>query len=156
LTVTAVREGKSVEAEIAVANVGVGHDLPTGPTGRILLLEVVALGPNGNPLPLDAGPRLSPQVKGTTAGAGKIFARDARATNSPDRGTPLAPFATDVSHYRFAALQIGPVEVTARLLLGPVEGDLVEIAKTVTLCHGSDAKQKFHDTTEVSHEDPES
>jgi hypothetical protein len=144
LTVIVVCRGDSLEAEVAVANVGVGHDLPTGPADRILLLEVVARGPNDNPLVLESGPRLPPRVPGTAAAAGKIFARDSRASISPDPGKPLAPFATDVSHYRFAAPHIGPTQVTARLLLGQTEGELNEIANTVTLCRGSDAKYELH------------
>jgi hypothetical protein len=140
LTVIAVRDGGFVEAEVVVANVGVGHLLPTGSPGRSLVLEVAAHGPEGAPLPLRRGPRLAPRVGETPAAAGRIFVRDPHGTSFPSRGARLAPFATDVSRYRFAAPEGGFVEVAARLLLVPVEGKPLEIANTATFCRGSGLK----------------
>ena len=43
LAVTALCSGDGIDAEVVVANLGAGHDLPTGPVGRALVLEVAVL-----------------------------------------------------------------------------------------------------------------
>jgi hypothetical protein len=93
LSLSASREGDLVSIEVAVSNVGAGHRLPAGRAGESLILEVEARRP-GRTRPLwRAGPR------------------DLR----------LHPFATLVHRYRFTPLQPGPVEVSARLVLVPLE-----------------------------------
>jgi hypothetical protein len=107
LALTTTWNGNAVEAEVAVTNVGAGHHLPTGSAGR-LVLEVAARDRGAEPL------ALTPKM--------------------PARAIRLAPFATDVSHYHFAAPEEGPVDVTARLLLVPAAGDPIDIANTTTVC----------------------
>ena len=96
---------------MAVTNVGAGHHLPTGPPDRRLVLEVAARGPSLKLL--------------------------SRSPGGPPRAIRLAPFATDVSHHRFAAAEEGLVQVNARLLLVSANGDPVEIANTATVCRYS-------------------
>jgi hypothetical protein len=117
--------GGVVTAEIVVANVGVGHLLPTGPAGKRLVLEVTASGPDG--LPLRAW--TARQVSG-----GKEFTLGSQLAASVTRTPPLAPFATDVSEYRFSAPAGGPAKVTARLVLVPVNGASVEISSASSFC----------------------
>jgi hypothetical protein len=119
LSVTATRSGDSIEAEVAVTNVGAGHYLPTLGAGRSLLLEVVAGDRDGA--------TLRPPI-------------DPRSTSSPPRAIRLAPFETLVRQYRFVAPEDGPVPVTARCLLVSAEGGALEIANTATLCRGTGPK----------------
>ena len=110
LTVTALCSGDGIEAEVVVANLGAGHDLPTGPPERALVLEVAARSPDGLPLP----------------GAGSHRLR-------------LAPFETDVSRYRFTPSAREPVQVTARLTLTPASGTRLEIARDTAACRAPGA-----------------
>ena len=131
LTVNLVCAGSVVSAEVAVTNVGVGHHLPTGPAARLLVLEVAARGPRGVPLRLGTRPRLA---GGLPASGGKVFALGSHSAATPPRHSPLAPFATDVSTYRFTAPDGEPAEVTARLVLVSIDGDFVEIAGATASC----------------------
>jgi len=131
-----------VEAEVAVANLGVGHLLPSGSGPRSLVLEVTARNRFGSLLVLSAGPVLETAAGLGTPTAGKVFSAGSSSSRSSLRDTRLAPFATDVSRYLFAATDGGPVEVAARLLLIPAEGDPVEIAETSTVCHGQNVASR--------------
>ena len=93
-----------------MANLGAGHDLPTGPPERALVLEVAARSLDGLPL-----------------------------LGSESHRLRLAPFETDVSRYRFVSSAGGPVHVTARLLLTPASGSAVEIATNTSECRGPGA-----------------
>ena len=133
LTVTAVRDGDVVRAEVVVANVGAGHLLPTGSVDRILVLEVTASDQAGGTLPLRSGPEL-PRFAGGSAGtAGRIYLEDPQGRNLDAVRPRLAPFATDVSRYRFGSPESGPALVSARLVLITPTGELVEIANTAAL-----------------------
>jgi hypothetical protein len=134
LTVNTVCSGDTVSAEVVVANVGVGHLLPTGPAGRQLVTEVAARSFDGSPLRLRSGPRLAPCFG---SGPGRVFASSKDAPVSAAGGAPFAPFATDVSEYRFTAPDGEPVQVTARLVLVPLDGDPDEIASASASCHST-------------------
>ena len=120
LSLTAICNNEVVEAEVAVTNAGAGHNVPTGPIERSLVLDVVARGHNAEPLP-----------PFTNSGAPGSSPRDIR----------LAPFATDVRHYLFTAPGEGLVQVTARLLLVKRKGNAVELANTTTVCSSSNRSQ---------------
>ena len=111
LSVTSAQSSDSVEAEVAVTNGGAGHFLPMAATGESFVLDVTAWGRDAGPLPLES--------------------------ETPPRAFRLAPFATDVSSYRFAAPEEWPVQVTARLLLVTKHGNPVELANTTTVCGSS-------------------
>ena len=49
LTVATTCSGDAVEAEVVVTNLGAGHNLPTGPPDRRLVLDVTARGRDGLP-----------------------------------------------------------------------------------------------------------
>ena len=136
LTLNASIQGESVDAEVAVSNLGVGHFLPSGSVPRSLVLEVTARNRLGSLLTLRSGPVFETATGREMPAAGRVFSTGSSISRSPLRDTRLAPFATDVSRYRFAATDGGPVEVAARLLLVPAEGDPVVIAETSTVCHG--------------------
>lgn len=134
LTVTATCTGEEVTAEVAISNVGVGHLLPTGPSERALVLEVIARDRNEVSLPFMSGPKLPEANRasvvlsgGGLAGAG---ANDAAVIVRPR----LRPFATDVSRYRFEAPESGPVRISARLVLVPGFGAPSEIAESSSVC----------------------
>jgi hypothetical protein len=133
--VNPVCTGEVLEVEVAVTNVGVGHNLPAGPAGRRLVLEVAARGPRGVTLSSRSGPRLVPAAGGSPPSVARVFASGSgsSADPSPWHG-PLAPFATDVITSRFAAPDGGSAEITARLVLVTTHGDPVEIASVTSTC----------------------
>jgi hypothetical protein len=109
LTLTAECPGSTVNAEVAISNIGVGHLLPTGAEARSLLLEVAVHDRNRRPLSVSAVP---------------VESR-------------LEPFATVVSRHRLVAPAEGPARVSARLFLVPAVAPPAEIAGTETLCSAS-------------------
>lgn len=140
VTVTAVPDGDFVTAEVVVANVGAGHLLPSGSADRILVLEVSASDQDGGALPLRSGPQI-PAVAGEVSGAaGRIYFEDPQGGDRDAVQTRLAPFATDVSHYRFGSPKAGPALVSARLLLVQSNGTPVEMANTAALCRSMDGE----------------
>lgn len=141
LTVTAFCSGDGVEAEVVVTNLGAGHDLPTGPPERTLVLDVAARGPAGLPLLPRAKSGRSASGLARHGAPGRVFVKYLPDGNSEIYRSRLAPFETDVSRYRFVspgrdAAQY-TVEVNARLRLLPVSGSPVEIASTTTVCRTS-------------------
>jgi hypothetical protein len=94
-----------VSVEVAVSNVGAGHRLPAGRAGESLVLEVVARRPG----------RIQPLWR------------------SGPRDLRLRPFATEVSRYRFTPPHPGPVEVSARLVLVPVDAPSLAIVEAGTV-----------------------
>jgi hypothetical protein len=125
LTVVTTCSGEAVEAEVVVTNLGAGHDLPTGPAERRLVLDVTALGGDGLPLLPRAGSHPSP---------GRIFVKQLPHGSPRAYRSRLAPFETDVSRYRFVPSGPGPARVTARLALVTGSGTPFEIASTTTQC----------------------
>jgi hypothetical protein len=125
LTVAATCSGDAVEAEVVVTNLGAGHDLPTGPAERRLVLDVTAHGRNGVPLLPQAGSGGSP---------GRVFVKRLPDSLSRAYRSRLAPFETDVSRYRFVLSGPGTAQVTARLALVTASGTPFEIASTTTPC----------------------
>jgi hypothetical protein len=115
---TADCPGDTVEAEVAISNVGVGHLLPTGPGIRTLMLEVAVHDGDRTPISVSST-RVEP---------------------------PLAPFATAVSRHRLAVPVESPAQVSARVYLMPAVGPPTEIAGTQTSCSNSNkprvAKQR--------------
>jgi hypothetical protein len=109
LRVTASRSGETVDVEVAVANVGAGHLLPSSSGERNLILEVAAR---------DRQQELMPWPAGTSH-------------------LQLSPFATDISRYRFASQDSGMIHVSARLVLASRENGPLEIANTTTICLAS-------------------
>jgi len=109
LTVTAVCSEDAVEAEVVVANLGAGHDLPSASPDRILLLEVSARREDG------------------------LSLSNLGAQRSRIQLTRLAPFETDVSRHRFVSAGRHSAHITARLVLSR-SGILSEIASTTTRC----------------------
>lgn len=134
LKVAAVCGGDAVEAEVAVTNVGVGHFFPSGSNRRTLVLEVAAHDGEGMQLP-SQGRKAKSSEQSADRGIGRrVFVGDAPAGGDPSFGGRLAPFATDVSRFRFVAPEEGPAHVSARLvLLSPPDLPL-EIANTTSLC----------------------
>ncbi len=128
LTVTAVCTSDGVEVEVVVANLGTGHDLPTGSPERILVLEVSARREDG--VPLAQRPAGAP---------GRIFVKHLPTGNSEAYRLRLAPFETDVSRYRFVSAGRHSARVTARLALSPASGNSYEIARTTTMCRAPGA-----------------
>lgn len=106
LSITVSCSGEAVNIEVAVANVGVGHVLPSGPGGRILMLDVTAT---------DGGSSSPPWRIGS-------------------RHLQLPPFSTDISRYRLVSPRGGPVHVSARLVLVSSNSRLMEIAETAADC----------------------
>jgi hypothetical protein len=98
----------------------------------MLVLEVTARNGRGSLLALISGPLLAASNTRESPSGGKAFAR--ATSSSHPRDTRLAPFATDVSRYRFSAPDAGSVEVAARLLLAETEGEPIEIARTFITC----------------------
>ena len=140
LTVTAVRNGDAVVAEVAVANVGAGHLLPSGSADRILILAVTASDQAGGSLPQRSGPKV-PTIAGEVAEtAGRIYLEDPRRGRRNGEQPRLAPFATDVSRYRFESPEAGPAQVSARLLLVQSNGAPLEMANTAVLCRPMDGE----------------
>lgn len=134
LTITAVCIGDAVEAEVAVTNVGVGHFFPSGPNRRTLVLEVVARDREGKQLPSLARPVEPVERLADRDITQRVFVRDApRGDDSTPRGR-LAPFATDVSRFRFAAPEEGPAQVSAHLALLSPPDLPSEIANTTSRC----------------------
>jgi hypothetical protein len=114
LTVTAVCSGEAVEAEVVLANLGAGHDLPSASPHRTLLLEVSARREDG------------------------LSLSNLGAQRSRIQLSRLAPFATDVSRHRFVSAGRHAAHITARLLLSR-SGILSEIDSTTTRCRVSGA-----------------
>jgi len=109
LSVSADCPGDTVEAEVAISNIGVGHLLPTGSGIRSLMLEVAVHDGNRTPTSMS-----STRVE-----------------------SPLEPFATVVSRHRLVAPAEGTARVSARVFLVPANGPPAEIAGTETFCSSS-------------------
>ena len=142
LTVTAVCSSNGVDAEVVVTNLGSGHDLPTGPAGRTLVLEVTARTHDGLPLILRARSGLPVLAVGSTVTPRRIFVKDPAGRSSETYRSRLAPFETDVSRYRFVSPGRGSARVTARLVLFPVAGTPLEIASAESVCNPSSEKME--------------
>ena len=127
LTVAVDRDGDTIDAEVAVSNLRVGHLLPSGAAHRKLVLEVTARSTGGSILAPTSGPLLAASDGDGGPVGGKVFART--TSSSVLRDTRLAPFATDVSRFRFTAPDAGPVEVAARLLIVDDHNEPEEIAR---------------------------
>ena len=136
LVLTATQGIDSVLAEVAIANRGAGHSIPTDGWLRNLILLVTATDAAGNPLAY-LGPEVVPDWAGIGSAAeanyagqpGKGFARlledwEGEAPSPPWRNgirvrsdNRIAAGATDRSVYIFAVPGgDGPVQVSARLL----------------------------------------
>lgn len=140
LTVIATCTREEVTAEVAVSNVGVGHLLPTGSPERRLILEVAAHDRHHAPLPLREDPRQLAVRRATAGLSGRGSANGAPTVAAVIVQPRLRPFATDVSRYRFDAPESGPVRVSARLVLVPVDGPPREIASSASVCRPSGAE----------------
>jgi hypothetical protein len=127
LSVTAVCSADGIEAEVVVSNLGSGHDLPTGPDGRTLVLEVTAEGRDRSLLPCRARP-LSP------GSSRRIFVQHPPAGTSATQRSRLAPFETDVSRHRFSSPGREPARVNARLVLVQAGAAPREIASAASVC----------------------
>jgi hypothetical protein len=140
LKVTAVCSSSGVDAEVVVTNLGSGHDLPTGPPARTLVMEVTAQTQDGLPLPPRARSGLPVLAVGSTATPRRIFVKDPAGRSPETYRSRLAPFETDVSRYRFVSPGRGPARVKARLVLYPVTGIPLEIASAESVCSPSSEK----------------
>jgi hypothetical protein len=132
LTLAVDRNGDTIEAEVAVSNLRVGHLLPSGAAHRKLILEVTARTTRGPFLAPATGPLLATADGNEGPVVRKVFART--ASNSVLCDTRLAPFATDVSRVRFTAPNSDPVEVAARLLVVDDDDEPEEIATMFMTC----------------------
>ena len=130
LTLAAVCAKDRVEAEVVVANLGTGHDLPTGPARRTLVLEVTAHDSAGLPLPAQG-------VGNVAEPASRVYVKYAPVGSSLTHRSRLAPFESDVSRYRFVSTGRGQAVVRARLVLIPAAGSRLEIAKVTSVCSSS-------------------
>jgi hypothetical protein len=106
LSVIAHCHGSDVVAEVAIANVGAGHLLPTGSAERPLMLEVASHDRKGN--------------------SGRV--------HSAPVHPPLKPFETVVSRHRFSVPGPGPTRVTARLIVMRSGEPPAEITSVETIC----------------------
>ncbi|MGD8374885.1 MAG: hypothetical protein PVF68_01990 [Acidobacteriota bacterium] len=130
LTLSAACSKGRVEAEAVVTNLGAGHDLPTGPVDRSLVLQVTAHDREGVPLSTEnSAPAAGPAAR-------RVFAGGTGCEGARSRGR-LAPFETDVSRYSFLHRGAGPVRVRARLFLTPRAGPCREIAGATSVCNPS-------------------
>jgi len=136
MTATACLEGETVVVEVAITNDNTGHYVPTDSPLRHLILLVQATDAAGEPLAQLEGPTVpewggvGDPAAGYYAGLpGRGFARvleemwtevsPTGAYWNPTRvleDTRLAPFATDVSTYTFAAPDEGEVHIEVTLL----------------------------------------
>jgi hypothetical protein len=140
LSVTTVCSIDAVEAEVVVSNIGVGHLLPTGSSERTLILEVAAHDHNGAPLPLRAGSRYPLDTSAPGTVGSRRFVADPPPGDAAVFRPRLAPFATDVSRFRFGLPASGPAYVSTRLVLVQTTGPPLEIASTASVCGMSVAK----------------
>jgi len=134
LMLSAICSADRVEAEIAVSNMAAGHDLPTGPPTRRLLLEVMAYGPDGRPL----NPAGDPGDTGLASLSVDSVARVSPGPGSFARFAAFRPrlsaFGTDVSRYHFDSSEGAGATVEARLLIVGDQGAGREIARSLTTC----------------------
>jgi hypothetical protein len=129
MTTTARQQGSEIVVDIGITNDKTGHHVPTDIPLRHLILVVQAIDANGNRLPLLAGPALPDWTGNYASQPGRYYAqifedkwtgetptaaywRDVRLVED----TRLAAFATDTSHYTFAAPAVGPVTVEVQLI----------------------------------------
>jgi hypothetical protein len=139
MTATARLEGDLVRVSVGITNDKTGHHVPTGVPLRHMLLEVRAVGADGEELSLREGPVL-PDWAGDYAGrAGRYYAKilqDKWTGEAPTgaywrdirlaEDTRLAAFATDASQYAFAAPDTGSLTVEARLVFRRAFQSLME------------------------------
>jgi hypothetical protein len=122
LRVAARGDDGVVTVEVAVCNLGAGHELPTGARGTAVVLLVEASALKGGSLARLAGPLL-PDTADELAGRPGVVYTAGRSG--------LPPFATDVTRYMFAGACAGEIRIEATLLsrrspLGSMAGALRE------------------------------
>lgn len=129
ITITVQREGNYLIVDASVINVNGGHHIPTGSPLRQIFLVVTAIGEQGQPLPLQTGPKL-PDWSGDLAGlSGIYFAKileqlwteitPTGAYWTPTRvveDTRLPARSTNTSHYVFNSSSNGEIIIEAQLI----------------------------------------
>lgn len=96
-----------VTVEVAVCNLGAGHELPTGGHGAAVILVVEGFAPNGVPLTRREGPILPEAADVFSGRPGVVYAAGRSG---------LPPFATDVTRYLFAGPCTNETRIEARLV----------------------------------------
>ncbi|MEO8395558.1 MAG: hypothetical protein ABI700_21365 [Chloroflexota bacterium] len=128
MTSNAERSGDQLQVDVSILNDKTGHDVPTDAPMRSLILVVEAFDADGKSLALTDG-SVNPDYSGDYAGvAGKTFAKILSDNVTHEMPTSafwravtiasdnrIAPFATDTTHYSFAAPS-GAATIHVRLL----------------------------------------
>jgi len=129
LAVTTRRDGGRVVVQVEVDNRGTGHHLPTGSPLRQVFLVVSATDGEGNPLELEAGPRLPEWAADLEGRPGRAYAKilEELWTGTSPTGaywnrtrvvedSRLPALALDRSEYAFRAPVDSSVTASARLV----------------------------------------